>query len=235
MNALGGAALALLMVNPGALFGASFQMSFLCVSLIAGVGVPILDRTVGSYARGLRSLDALAFDRSLPPRVAQFRIDIRLVLRRLEKLLPGRIPARLLVTGLRCVFGVADLIVLSAVMQFGMALPMAVYFHRATSVGIPANVLAVPVLQVLMPAAVLTVGISYLWSWAAQAPALIARFAIHCIAGTVHWVGNWQIADVRLATPGMLLMISAACAIFASLILIRRRTWQAFAQLFCCW
>jgi competence protein ComEC len=231
MNALGGAALALLIANPAALFGASFQMSFLCVSLIAGVGVPILDRTVGPYARGLRSLDALAFDGSLPPRVTHFRIDLRLVLSRLKKLLPGHIPARILVTVLRCAFGAADLIVLSAVMQFGMALPMAVYFHRATSVGIPANVLAVPVLQVLMPAAVMAVGISYVWSWAAQAPALIARFAIHCIAGTVRWVGGWQIADVRLATPGMLLVIFAACAIFASLILIRRRTWQAVSAL----
>jgi competence protein ComEC len=231
MNALGGAALALLIANPAALFGASFQMSFLCVSLIAGVGVPILDRTVGPYARGLRSLDALAFDGSLPPRVTHFRIDLRLVLSRLKKLLPGHIPARILVTVLRCAFGAADLIVLSAVMQFGMALPMAVYFHRATSVGIPANVLAVPVLQVLMPAAVMAVGISYVWSWAAQAPALIARFAIHCIAGTFRWVGGWQIADVRLATPGMLLVIFAACAIFASLILIRRRTWQAVSAL----
>ena len=142
MNALGGAALALLIANPGALFGASFQMSFLCVGLIAGVGVPILERTLGPYSRGLHSLEALAYDRSLPPRVAQFRIDLRLVLQRLEKLLPRRIPARLLVPSLRWAFGAIDLIVLSAVMQFGMALPMAFYFHRATSVGILANVLA---------------------------------------------------------------------------------------------
>jgi competence protein ComEC len=231
MNALGGAALALLIVNPAALFGASFQMSFLCVGLIAGVGVPILDRTLGPYARGLRSLDALAFDRSLPPRVAQFRIDLRLVLQRIGRLLPGRVPTRLLVTGLRCAFGVVDLIVLSAVMQFGMALPMDFYFHRATSVGILANVLAVPLLQVLMPAAVMAVGLSYVWSWAAQIPALVARFVIHCIAGAVHWVGGWQIADVRLATPGTIVMIFSACAIFASLILIRRRKWQAVSAI----
>ncbi len=95
MNALGAAALILLVANPAALFGASFQMSFLCVSLIAGVGVPILERTVGPYARGLGSLDSLAFDRSLPPKVAQFRIDLRMILRRLEQLVPGRVSTRM--------------------------------------------------------------------------------------------------------------------------------------------
>src|SRR2546423_12545960 len=74
MNALGAAAIILLLVNPAALFGASFQMSFLCVALIAGVGLPILERTTVPYARGMRSLDALAYDRSLPPQIAQFRI-----------------------------------------------------------------------------------------------------------------------------------------------------------------
>ncbi len=231
MNALGAAALILLVANPAALFGASFQMSFLCVSLIAGVGVPILERTVGPYARGLGSLDSIAYDRSLPPKVAQFRIDLRMILRRIEQLVPVRVPDRVAVTGLRYSFRAFDLIVLSTVMQFGMALPMAIYFHRATSVGIVANVLAVPLLHLLMPAAVMAVGLSYLWNGLAQIPAAAARLAIHCIAGTVHWVGGWQMADVRVATPGLLMTIFASCAIVAAVILIRRRMWQAIAAI----
>ncbi len=146
MNALGAAALALMIVDPDALFGASFQMTFLCVGLVAGVGVPLLERTIEPYSRGLRNLDALAYDRSLPPRVTQFRLDLRLLLNRLGAILPGRIPRALVLGGLRLLFGFVELCVISAVLQIGLALPMAYYFHRATSVAMPANLLVVPLL-----------------------------------------------------------------------------------------
>jgi len=223
MNALGAAALILLVANPSALFGASFQMSCLCVVLLAGIAVPILARSTGPYSRGLRSLDALAYDRSLPPRIAQFRIDVRMILRRIQALVPTKAASAILTMGLRYSLGAFNLILLSAVMQFGMALPMAAYFHRATSVGIPANLLSVPLLEVFMPAATVAVGLSYLWNLAAQAPAAGARVALHGIAGAVFWVSKWQIADVRLPTPSVFVMLFAACAIFACMLVIRRR------------
>lgn len=152
LNALGAAALALLIVDPEALFGASFQMTFLCVGLVAGAGVPLLERTIEPYRQGLCNLDALAYDRSLPPRVTQFRLDLGLLLNRIGTLLPGRVPRWIFLAGLRGLFGFAELIVISAVLQVGLALPMAYYFHRATSVAMPANLLVVPFLQLLMPA-----------------------------------------------------------------------------------
>jgi hypothetical protein len=54
MNAIGAAALGVLIVDPHALFGASFQLTFLAVFIIAGIGSPILERTTLPYARGLR-------------------------------------------------------------------------------------------------------------------------------------------------------------------------------------
>src|SRR5258708_38855437 len=42
---VGAAALTLLIADPQSLFGASFQMTFLCVGLVAGVGIPLLERT----------------------------------------------------------------------------------------------------------------------------------------------------------------------------------------------
>ena len=74
----------------------------------------------------------------------------------------GRIPAISLVVGLRIAFGFVELVVISAVLQLGLALPMAYYFHRATSVSMPANLLVVPFLQLLMPAAVLAIGVMFL-------------------------------------------------------------------------
>lgn len=227
MNALGAAALILLAINPTALFGASFQMSCLCVVLLAGIAAPILAHTTSPYLKGLRSFDALAYDRSLPPKIAQFRIDLRLILRRIHGRIPSKAASTILLKGLRYSFGGFNLILLSAVMQFGMALPMAVYFHRATSVGIPANLLSVPLLEVFMPAAAVAVGVSYIWDFAAQAPAVVAQVALHGIAGAVLWVSKWQIADVRLPAPGIFVMLFAASAIFACMLVIRRRVWLA--------
>src|SRR5258708_8732137 len=52
LNALGAAALALLIVDPQALFCAGFQMTFLCVGLVGGVGSPLLQRAIYPYCGG---------------------------------------------------------------------------------------------------------------------------------------------------------------------------------------
>ena len=84
MNAIGAAALGVLIADPHALFGASFQLTFLAVFIIAGIGSPILERTTLPYARGLRLLRAASYDLHVTPAVAQFRLDLRLIGGRLE-------------------------------------------------------------------------------------------------------------------------------------------------------
>src|SRR5262249_39822171 len=56
LNALGAAALGLLAVDPKALLGASFQLTFTCVLLIAAAGSPLLERTSQPYVRALWNL-----------------------------------------------------------------------------------------------------------------------------------------------------------------------------------
>jgi competence protein ComEC len=79
MNAIGAAALGILIVDPHALFGASFQLTFLAVFMIASIGSPLLERTTLPYARGLRLLHAASYDLHVAPAVAQFRLDLRLI------------------------------------------------------------------------------------------------------------------------------------------------------------
>lgn len=229
LNAVGAAALVLLVANPNSLFGASLQMSFLCVALIAGVAVPFLEHTVEPYAQGLRNLDALAWDRSLPPKVAQFRLDLRLILSRVSTL---RLPRWLAIKTLSVVFRCIELVVISLVMQLGMALPMAYYFHRATSVAIVANLLAVPLLQLLMPAAVLAIGASYVSLWLARFPAVLAGVALQAIAGTVRWLGGLSISDVRLPVPGTAVIVFSAIAIFLAISAFRRNARLSVAGMF---
>jgi competence protein ComEC len=231
LNALAIAALCLLLADPNALFTASFQMTALCVLLIAGIAIPLFDQTIEPYARGLRNLDALAYDRSLPPRVAQFRLDLRLLIDRISRLVPRRVSRLVVIISFRALFGIAGLTAISITMQLGLALPMAYYFHRATSLAIPANLLLVPLLQLLMPAAALAIATSYISFWLANIPAALAGFALSAITQTVHWLGGMRIADIRVATPSGATILISASAILLAVFIMRRRAWHSAAAM----
>src|SRR5206468_6363779 len=107
--------------------------------------------------------------------------------------------------------------------QVGLALPMAYYFHRATVVALPANMLVVPLTEVLMPSAVLALVLGYVSLLLAKIPALVAGAALEGIAGTVHWLGGLRIADTRVPTPGMAVIVCPASTLVLPMLFIRRR------------
>ncbi len=222
LNALGAAALALLVVAPRALLGASFQLTFLCVLLIAAVAVPLIERTSEPYSRGLLHLDSLARDIALPPRIVQFRLDLRMISGRLARFLNNRAPLSALGRCGRALIFVYEVLAVSALMQLGMALPMAYYFHRATVVGLAANVLVVPLTELMMPAAVAAVSISYISMALATIPALAAGILLQAIAGSVHWLSMFRVSDMRVALPAMAAIVFCFIALLASMLLARR-------------
>jgi len=71
LNALGAAALGVMVVDPKSFLGASFQLTFLSVWVLGAVAVPVLERTSQPYQSGFQHLNSVNFDRALPPRVAQ--------------------------------------------------------------------------------------------------------------------------------------------------------------------
>ena len=89
LNAAGVAALVLLLADPRALFDASFQMTFTAVLAIGGIGVPLLERTLEPYRRSLCFLESTDYDLHLEPRMAQWRLDLRLIAGRLAQFVPG--------------------------------------------------------------------------------------------------------------------------------------------------
>jgi competence protein ComEC len=78
LNAMGVAAAIVLLADPASLFDSSFILTFLCVLVIAGLGVPLLERTSDPFRRGLRHFQSTMFDLALPPRVVQFRLNLRI-------------------------------------------------------------------------------------------------------------------------------------------------------------
>lgn len=231
LNALGAAALGLLIADPKALLGASFQLTFLAVLIIAAIGVPFLERSSQPYARGLANLSFTSYDLVLPPRVAQFRLDLRLIAEGLQPIFSKRLALPAVGAIVRVGLAGFELLFISALMQVGLALPMAYYFHRATVIGVPANACAVPLTGILMPTAIAAIALSYISWWLAKPAAMVAAWSLAGITGSMRWLGAARVADLRVAVPVMAVLVAASLALAMAMLLARRRRSLAVAGL----
>ena len=233
LNALGAAALILLALDPHSLFDVGFQLTFFCVLALAALAVPILERTSEPCRRALRDLPVVERDFALPPRLVQFRLDLRMAAEHLAPLLPMA-PERgrrlfswtlswLVRTGLL----IADAIVLGLITQMAMVLPMAVYFHRAPIVGMPANLVGVPLMGFLLPAAAVALALGCVWLPLAKIPALLAGWSLSVVVWSADWLGRLRMADYRLPTPAATRILAVTAALALAMVLIRRRVWLA--------
>ncbi len=230
LNALGAAALAMLIVHPHALFESGFQMTVLVIIAIAGIAIPLGERTVLPYARALRGIGSIRNDPYGSPRLTQFRVSLRWIgedlaqrpaaprnqRRRKENLLE-RLPA-LFVRGL---LWTCELILVTLVAEMVMALPMAVYFHRVTPFAAPANLLALPLVSVLMGFAVVTFLASLLHPLLAAVPAGVTALLLHSITRIVGTLASFRGADVRMPAPWMAVAIAALLLWCAAVCLLR--------------
>lgn len=229
LNAVAAAALVLLVATPRVVFDPSFQLTFLSVLAIAGIGMPLLERTSLPYARGLRYLDSPMYDITLPAKISQFRLDVRMVTGRVQQLLGNRIGRRLVPAAVRAAISLFDLVVIAALMQAALALPMAVYFHRAAMLALPANSLVVPLATLLMPVAIVAGLLSYVWSGAAHVAAIVAAGILHAITAVVRVLGAYSAADIRIADPSTATALVAALGFAACMVLVRQKRAYATA------
>jgi competence protein ComEC len=79
LNTIGFAALCLLAYNPRSLLDSSFQMTLLAVVSIGGIAAPLLQSTIHPYLTATRDLRQIALDVKLAPRLAQFRVILRMI------------------------------------------------------------------------------------------------------------------------------------------------------------
>jgi competence protein ComEC len=124
LNALGAAALTVLIWSPRALFEASFQMTFLAVVAIGGIAIPLGEQSFLPYARAARHLRDRWRDAAMPPRLAQFRVMLRLWSEALAGIL-GRHAYGLPSGLLRTLLWFFELALVGLVAEGVMALPMA--------------------------------------------------------------------------------------------------------------
>jgi competence protein ComEC len=223
LNTIGFAALCLLVVSPRSLFDASLQMTLLAVVAIAGVAAPLLQGTIHPYAAATRDLKLVAVDIKLAPPLAQFRVLMRMVAERLQRAASSTIAWRVFPWAVRFGIRVLELVVISCVVELAMTLPMAIYFHRITIFALPVNLLIIPLLIVLMPAALITLLALVVWPSLAVLPAMVVALVMHIGVAIVRVFGSLAFGDFRI--PGPLLWQSAVfCALLGAAILLARRS-----------
>ncbi|MEQ1946110.1 MAG: ComEC/Rec2 family competence protein [Bryobacteraceae bacterium] len=157
--------IAYLLWKPEELLDASFQLSFFSVLAIAALAAPLIESTFGPLAAATRDIGDLARDPHLLPRAAQLRVELRLTAETLHYWTPfsTRAAARVLAFTLRTAFFALELILVSAVVQIGLALPMAWYFHRISFTGLSANLIVVPLLEIAIPSGFAAIFTGWHW------------------------------------------------------------------------
>ncbi len=200
LNSLGAAALAVLVWSPGTLFEASFQMTFLAIIAIAGIAAPLAERTFLPYVRASTHIWDKWRDIVLPPRVAQFRVMLRFWNEIIANLVGGwaRSGPSLLV---RLCLWTLELALIGVIAEIVMVLPMAVYFHRATTFAVPANMFSVPLVAFLAPMAFITFWTSIISPWVAMLPGAVTGFLLHGVVGIIGRVSTLHAADLRIPAP----------------------------------
>jgi competence protein ComEC len=230
LNAIGFAALCLLAWNPRALFDAGFLMTLLSVIAIAGLAAPIAEKTFAPHLRATRDLDLLALDAALPPKIAQFRVSMRLLIEKLRPLCGKRVARLLIVTGLRFWLRVAELLLVSLVVELVMSLPMALYFHRITLLALPVNFVLVPFIGVLLPLALLTLAAIVFLPSMAFVPASLTAALLHGVERLVQTFASLRGGDLRIPGPVGLAMVLFPCLLAFAVWSIRQsRLWPLAA------
>ena len=223
MNLLALVALVYLACDPGELFEASFQLSFLSVAAIAVLAGPIIEKTSGRYRPALTGINETRRDLSLEPRAAHLRIELRLLAETLKYY--THLPDTGASMKSKPLFFVYDIAVVSTVMQIGLALPMAIYFHRVSFSGISANVIIVPLLSLVVPIGFIAI----FTGWPVVAH--LAEWLLVLSEKVASWHVRWE-PDVRIPDPPVWLAIAFSAALLGLAFTMRRTRvlrWSAIA------
>jgi competence protein ComEC len=223
LNTIGFAALCLMVASPRAIFDSSLQMTLLAVIAIGGFAIPFLGATIHPYVTATRHLRHIVLDVKLAPRLAQFRVTLRMIVERLQRAVGHRVAWRIFPGAVRFILRVTEAFVVSVAIELAMMLPMAIWFHRITLFALPVNLLILPLLLFLLPAALLTFVIQLVWPAAAVLPGMIVALLLHLGVGMVHLFGSLRWGDLRVPSPALWQVVLFWTLLGAAILLMRLR------------
>jgi competence protein ComEC len=226
-NALGAAALSILVLSPRSLYETGFQMTFLIILAVTGIYSPLGERLFRPWSRALSNLDVEALDPHLNPRFAQFRLRIRGFSHLLD-LAYGPRCKQLFLAGFRVLFRACDLILFGIAAEVCMVIPMALYFHRAVLLALPVNALILPLVTALLCLAIATFLASLLTPWLALLPAAATGIVLHLMRSVVDHAQRNPLADLRVPSPSPAAILAALAALALACCTLRLRSRTAF-------
>jgi competence protein ComEC len=210
LNTIAIAALILLIWKPSSLGDSSFQLSFLAAAVIAGLALPWMERSSAPYRAGLNHLGDVTRDPAHAPKIAQFRIEMRAAVQWVADKTPVRLASRagvLPTLPVRAGLRLWEIILLSAVIQFGMLPLLAQEFHRVSLAGPISNIPAVLLTGIIVPPGFVTLGMAVVWARAGLLLGKALSFCIGVLIATVEWFTRWPRLTYRIPGPPVWLMI----------------------------
>ncbi len=222
LNLLAAVAIIYLIWDPGQLFEAGFQLSFLAVAAIGALAIPLLEATSAPFSRSIFGIREVSRDARMPPRAAQFRVELRLLAETLRYYL--RIPqdwiVRVLAFTARLLFYAWEMAIISTVMQIALALPLAIYFHRISFTGFSANIIVVPLLALVVPFGF--IGVFTGW----RLPAVAAGWLLDAGEKVAAWHAQFE-PNARVPDPPLWLVFAFSAALIVLAFAIwRSRRWS---------
>ena len=218
LNSAAVAALLLLVAKPAFVTDPGFLLSFLAIGCIAGLAIPLLDRTIQPWIRALRDWKDVTRDIGLKPLQVQFRLDLRDGMESLTRPFGGpvkRFIETLLPTTAKLGFRVGEIFVLSLILQLGMLPVMAREFHRVSLLGPLANSFAVPLTGVMVPLGFLSLACSYAFPRVSLSLARPLSWLVTAQGRIVGWFAAIRGGSYRIPAPPFWL----AAVFFATLLI----------------
>jgi competence protein ComEC len=199
LNTLSVVGIIYLVFDPEQLFDPSFQLSFLSAAAIAAFAIPLMERYTEPLRMSVKRFDQPGYDPRLAGRAAEWRVELRLLARTLECCSGLSIAVSRFViarTTLLAAF-VADVVLVSACVQFGLALPMITYFHRLSITGLSANIVVIPLLSLVVPLGFASIATG--WHFLANITRLLLQLSEIVATWHAKFEPAWRIAAIPLA------------------------------------
>jgi competence protein ComEC len=230
LNTVALAALVLLIWKPSSLADSSFQLSFVAAAVIAALALPWMERTSAPYRAGLRHLGDVTRDPAYPPKIAQFRIEMRAASQWLESKTPQRLVPHtsfLLAAPVRTVLRLWDIVLLSVAIQIGMLPLLAQDFHRVSLIGPLSNIPAVLLTGLIVPLGFLALLSTFVCMRFAALLAKALGFCTGLLLATIGWFSRLPRVSYRIPGPPLWLVL----VFFAALIILAASARAAAARL----
>jgi competence protein ComEC len=230
LNVAAISALAILTTRPSEISDPSFLLSFTAVATIGAIAIPLIARSSEPYRLALDHLSDVTRDVSHPPRIIQFRIEMRAAVAWISSRLPRfakPFAPGLMVHPFRGALYFWEIIFISAILQLGMLPPLAYYFHRVTLAGPFANVPALLLTGLIVPIGFLMLATSPFSHALAAWVAKLLGIVLAMLDAAVRWFAGWHGASYRIPEPSLALIavfIAFAIALSAA-VRWRRKSW----------